>query len=107
MSITVLIYHCACTIYDLMFTVLTRWLLSVRALLVGVVLAQKRRLFFEKVLHVENSSKGKAKFKVICKYFREELAYRGAMSAMHEHLKRKHPIETEADQPRRRIWTYM
>ena len=68
MSITVLIYHHACAIYDLMFTVLTRWLLSVRALLVGVVLAQKRRLFFEKVLHGENSSKGKAKFKVSRKF---------------------------------------
>jgi len=24
---------------------------------------------------------------------------------MHEHLKRKHPIEMEGDQPRTRIWT--
>ena len=52
----------------------------------------------------DNSSKGKAKFKVSCEFCREELAYHVAMSAMHEHLKHKHPIEMEADQPRR-IWT--
>ena len=51
-----LINHCACVIY-LVFTVFTRWLLSMRALLVGVVLAQERRLFcwkyFEEVCTVK------------------------------------------------------
>ena len=99
------ISRCACVTYYLMYT---RWLLSVRALLVGVVLAQERRLFcwkyFEKVCTV-NSSKEKTKFKVSCKFCTEELAYHGATSAMREHLKHKHPIETEGDQPRTRIWT--
>ena len=34
--------HCTCTMYYLVFAVSTRWLLSVRALLVGIVLAQKK-----------------------------------------------------------------
>ena len=55
-----------------------------------------------KRLHSENSSKEKTKFKVSCKFCREELAYHGATSAMHEHLKCKHPTETEGDQPRTR-----
>jgi len=58
-----------------------------------------------KHLHSENSSKEKTKFKVSCKFCREELAYHGATSTMHDHLKRKHPIEMEGDQPRTRIWT--
>ena len=58
-----------------------------------------------KRLHSENSSKEKTKFKVSCKFCREELAYHGATSAMHDHLKCKHPIEMEGDQPRTRIWT--
>ena len=48
-----------------------------------------------KSLHSENSSKEKTKFKVSCKFCREELAYHGATSAMHERLKRKHPIQME------------
>ena len=89
-----LISHCVRVIY-LVFAVSTRWLLSMRALLVGVVLAQDR-----------NSSKEKTTLKVSCKFCREELTYHGATSAMHEHcLKCKHPIEMEGDQPRARIWT--
>jgi len=38
-----LVSCCARVIYDLVFAVLTRWLLSVRALLVGVVLRSSRR----------------------------------------------------------------
>jgi len=64
-----LISRCARVIYYLVFAVLTRWLLSVRALLVGVVL--ERRMFclkyFEKFT-VKNSSKEKTKFKVSCKF---------------------------------------
>ena len=55
--------------------------------------------YFEKVLNSENSTKGKAKYRVSCTFCGDELAYHGATSAMHEHLKRKHPIETAADQP--------
>ena len=69
MSITVLIYHHACAIYDLMFTVLTRWLLSVRALLVGVVRAQKRRLFagstLKKFCTVKIAVKGRLSLKLV------------------------------------------
>jgi len=53
-SFYALVSRCACVIYYLMFT---RWLLRVRTLLVGVVLAQERRLFywkyFEKVCTVK------------------------------------------------------
>ena len=56
--------------------------------------------YIEKVLNSENSSKGKAKYRVSCTFCGEELAYHGATSAMHEHLKRKHPIETADDQPK-------
>jgi len=38
-----LVSCCTCVIYDFMFAVLTRWLLSVRALLVGVVLRSSRK----------------------------------------------------------------
>ena len=41
---------------------------------------------FEKVLHSENSSKGKAKFKISCRFCKEELAYHGATITMHEHI---------------------
>ena len=56
--------------------------------------------YFEKVLNSEKSCKGKAKYRVSCTFCGEELAFHGATTAMHEHLKRKHPIETEADQPK-------
>jgi len=37
-------------------------------------------------LHSENSSKGKAKFKVSCRFSKEELAYHGVTITMHEHI---------------------
>jgi len=97
--------------YYLVFAVSTRWLLRVRALLVGIVLAQKKSVestlnrLLDVLLHSENSSKGKTNFKVSCKFCWEQFTHHGAMSAMHEHLKHKHPIETEVDQPRTRMWT--
>ena len=61
-----LIIRRACVIYYLVFAVLTRWLLSVRALLVGVVLAQKRRLFcwknFENVCTVKIAVMGRLSY---------------------------------------------
>jgi len=47
----------------------------------------KRRHLLEVLLHSESSSKGKANFKVSCKFCREEFTHHGAMSSMHEHLK--------------------
>jgi len=67
-----LISHCACVIYFLMFAVLTRWLLSVRALLVGVALAQERRLFcwkyFEKVCTVKIAVKRRLSLKLVVSF---------------------------------------
>ena len=66
-----LISHCACVIY-LVFTVSTRWLLSVRALLVGVVLAQERRLFcwknFENVCTVKIAVKRRLHLKLVVSF---------------------------------------
>jgi len=71
--------------------------------------ASSRRLFcwknFENVCTVKIEVKRRL-HKVSCKFCREELTYHGATSAMQEHcLKRKHPIQTEDDKPRARIWT--
>ena len=54
--------------------------------------------YFEKVLNSESNSKGKSKYRVSCKFCGEELAYHGATTAMNEHLKRKHPVDAQADQ---------
>ena len=58
--------------------------------------------YFEKVPNSENStgSKSKAKYRVSCTFCQEELTFHETTSVMHEHLKRKHPIETAADQPK-------
>ena len=77
---------------------------GVRALLVRVVLYQKEDCLLEVLLHSESSSKGNTNFKVSCKFCREEFTHHGAMGSVHEHLKHKHPIEMEADQPRTRVW---
>ena len=44
---------------------------------------------------VKSTNNGKAKCRVSCNYCGEELAYHGATSTINEHLKRKHPIETD------------
>jgi len=63
---------CTCVIYYLVFTVLTRWLLSVRALLVGVALAQERRLFcwkyFEEVCTVKVAVKRRLSLKLLVSF---------------------------------------
>jgi len=75
-----------------MFTVLTRWLLSVRALLVGVVLAQKEGCFAGSILKkfctVKIAVMGRQSLKLVVSFVG---TYHGATSAMHEHLKHKHP----------------
>ena len=68
--------------------------------------SRKKAVLLEELLHSKNSSKENTTLKVSCKFCREELTYHGATSAMQEHcLKRKHPIQTEDDKPRARIWT--
>ena len=72
----------------------------------GVVLAQKRRLFAGSILKkfctVKIAVMGRQSLKLVVSFVG---AYHGATSAMHEHLKHKYPIETEGDQPGTRIWT--
>ena len=51
--------------------------------------------YFEKVSNSESTSNGKTKCRVSCNFCGEELAYHGATSTMNEHLKRKHPVETD------------
>ena len=67
----------------------------------GVVLAQERRRFcwkyFENVCTVKIAVMGRLSLKLVVSFVG---TYHRAMSAMHEHLKRKHPIETEGDQPK-------
>ena len=67
-----LISCCACVIYYLVLAVLTRWLLSVRALLVEVVLAQERRLFcwkyFEEVCTVKIAVKRRLNLKLVVSF---------------------------------------
>ena len=48
----------------------------------------------------KSNSKGKSKYRISCKFCGEELAYHGATTAMNEHLKRKHPVDAQADQPK-------
>ena len=81
-----------------MLVVVTRWLQKASA---RPTTSSKKATcwkYFEKVLNSENSTKGKAKYRVSCTFCGDKLAYHGETSAMHEHLKRKHPIETAADQ---------
>ena len=51
--------------------------------------------YFEKISNSESTSNGKTKCRVTCNFCGEELAYHGATSTMNEHLKRKHPVETD------------
>ena len=65
----------------------------------------KRRQFvgsiLEKVSNSESTNNGKAKCRVSCNFCSEELAYHGATSTMNEHLKHRHPVETnQAPKPK-------
>ena len=62
--------------------------------------SKRTAVCWEKVLNSESNSKGKSKYRVSCKFCGEGLAYHGATTAMNEHLKRKHPVDAQADQPK-------
>ena len=52
--------------------------------------------YFEKVSNSESTNNiMKSQVKVNCNFCGEELAYHGATSTMNEHLRCKHPIETD------------
>ena len=51
--------------------------------------------YFEKVSNSESTNNGKAKCRVSCNFYCEELAYHGATSTLNEHLKCKHPVKTD------------
>ena len=58
-------------------------------------LQQVRWKYFEKVSNSESTNNVKGQVRVNCNFYGEEFAYHGATSTMNEHLRCKHPIETD------------